>query len=104
MLIVTFNYVCVIIGILGGMILINFGTIKNMPHSPAWSRIAVRIAGSCAIIWAILEIMRISHIVMFNIVANRFLHLSKAFLGGMVIGILLIVFISGNFNKKSKNQ
>ena len=102
MVTITFNYILPIIGILGGMILI-IGTIINMSYMSPWSRISVRIAGLCIVIWGILYVVQISHIFMCNTVASRLLELLRISLGGMAAGIILVVGISGGFSKKSKN-
>ena len=99
MLAAMVHYILPIIGILGGMIL-SIGTIINIPP---WSRISIRIAGLCVIMWGILAVIQFNHIFMFNAVVSRLLASLRIFLGGMAIGMLLVVGIAGGFNKKSKN-
>jgi len=75
------------------------GTVKNMPNAPAWSRTAVRIAGSCAILWSALKAVQMTHMLMHNTAAGRLLQYFKVFFGGMVVGILITVLMSGAFKK-----
>jgi hypothetical protein len=97
------NYILLIIIMVCGLALtLAIGTVKNMPSAPAWSRTAVRIAGSCAILWSVLKAIQMAHIVMHNTVAGRLLQYYKVFSGGMVVGILITVYMSGAFDKKSK--
>ena|SRR5208283_4373601 len=97
------NYILLIIILAGGLVLtLAIGTVKNMPNAPAWSKTAVRIAGSCAILWSVLKSIQMAHIVMHNTAAGRLLQSFKLLLSGMVIGILITVIMSGAFDKKSK--
>jgi hypothetical protein len=97
------NYILLIIIMVCGLALtLAIGTVKNMPNAPAWSRKAVRIAGSCAILWSVLKTIQMTHIVMHNTAAGRLLQIYKVFFGGMVVGILITVFMSGAFDKKSR--
>jgi hypothetical protein len=95
------NYILLIIIMVGGLALtLSIGTVKNMPNAPAWSRTAVRISGSCAILWSVLKVIQMTHIVIYNTQSGRLLQFSKLFLGGIIVGILITVFMSGAFNKK----
>ncbi len=97
------NYIFLIIILVGGLALtLLIGTVKNMPNAPAWSRTAVRVAGSCTILWSVLKAIQMSHIVIHNTAAGRLLQYFKGFFGGMVVGILITVFMSGAFDRKSK--
>jgi hypothetical protein len=97
------NYILlIIISVCGLALTLAIGTIKNMPNAPTWSRMAVRIAGSCAILWSALKAIQMAHIVMYNSEAGRLLQTFKSLLGGIVAGILITVFMSGAFYKKSK--
>ena len=78
------------------------GTARNMPNAPAWARMAVRIAGSCAILGSILKVIQLTHIAIQNTAAGRLLQSFKLLLSGIVVGILISVVMSGAFNKKSK--
>jgi hypothetical protein len=98
-----FSYVFPIIGIVGGILLI-YGGIKKMPQAPPWSKLAIRTAGFCALIWAILIIVQINNITAFDTVAGRALQSAKIFVGGMMTGILITVIIAGVFKNKSKNE
>ena len=96
---IMLDYIFIIIVTLGGLILI-VGTKIVMPHAPAWSRTAVRIAGFCDIIWAAIRMMQISDVAVQNTVAGRLLQGFKMQLIGVEVGILISVFLSGAFNKK----
>ena len=94
------NYILLIIIMVCGLALaLAIGTVKNMPNAPDWSRMAVRIAGSCAILWSVLKAIQMTHIVMYNTSAGRLLQYFKVFFGGMVVGILIAVLMSGAFKK-----
>jgi hypothetical protein len=96
------NYILLIIIMVCGLALtIAIGTVKNMPNAPSWSRTAVRIAGSCAILVCVLKAIQMAHIVMHNTVAGRLLQYFKLFFSGMVAGILITVCMSGAFKKKT---
>ena len=97
------NYLYPVIGIGGGLALI-IGLPKKQPDAAAWSRRAIRIAGSSAIIWGVLIIIQLSHIIGSNTIAGRLIQPFKLFIGGIGAGILITLFLSGelSFRKKKK--
>ncbi len=97
------DYILLIIVTLGGLaLLLSIGTVKKMPYASVWSRRAIRISGSCAIMWSVLKVMQMAHTVLSDSEAGRLLQNAKIFLGGLTVGILVTVFMSGAFNKKPK--
>ena len=97
------KYIYPIIGIVGGTALI-IGSIKKRPNVAAWSRIAVRLAGFFSIIWGIMIIIQMSHIIT-NVIAGRLIQSFKTFFGGIGVGILITLFLSGELSfSKWKNK
>ena len=95
------RYIYSIVGICGGLALI-IGSIKGSPNMAGWSGRAMRLAGFIAMIWGFLIIAQLNHIVAVNTIAGRLIQVSKTFIGGMGVGILITLFLSGELSFKRR--
>jgi hypothetical protein len=92
-----FHAVCYGAGLLGGAFLI-VGTFRAPGRSAAhWMRVALWLAGSACMVWSALGVMALLGNSLLSPTALIVVKQAKTAVGGMGIGIIILLFASGEF-------
>ncbi len=80
------------------------GSTKSKSDTPVLAKKAFFLSGLFAITCGILVIIMNNQIVPLNVIAKRLIEQLRTFIGGMAVGILITLFLSGDisFIKKRK--
>ncbi len=83
------------LGVIGSIILFSIPFTRRGRTRPRWVRIALWIVSPILLGWSLVGLTLVFAARRLSTLINHFLYYNEAFLGGMILGILLLLIISG---------
>ena len=89
------------IGIAGGLALV-FGAVQGRRTSKPWVTLSLSISGACAMLWGGLGVFLVLNNAKLGYTTYLILRQYKAGVGGVVIGVLVVLFLSRELRGEMK--
>ena len=95
---------CLATGLLGGLLFFVGSFTASTREEPHWVRMALRLSGFFFIAWSLLGFLLLLESDALSKITVLCIHNIKVLIGGMGVGILVLLFVSGECTKFSRRK